>query len=155
MAAHQAPPSLEFTGVGCHFLLQCMKVKVKSFSRVRLLATPLTVAHQAPLSMGSSRQEYWSGVPLPSPRTIHFWVLDKSSLFSLGTGPLSCNTLGSLWNRNLPVQSSASVGWHVSPSYCYLPGVFRGIEGEVAWGLKLLEEILGGNFWGNLEFEGE
>ena len=43
------------------------KEKVKSFSRVRLLATPWTAAHQAPLSMGFSRQEYWSGVPLPSP----------------------------------------------------------------------------------------
>ena len=43
------------------------KVTVKSFSRVRLLATPWTAAHQAPLSMGSSRQEHWSGVPLPSP----------------------------------------------------------------------------------------
>ena len=41
-------------------------VKVKSFSRVRLLATPWTAAHQAPPSMGFSRQEYWSGVPLPS-----------------------------------------------------------------------------------------
>ena len=43
------------------------KVKVKSLSCVRLLATPWTVAHQAPPSMGFSRQEYWSGVPLPSP----------------------------------------------------------------------------------------
>ena len=42
------------------------KVKVKSLSRVRLLATPRTAAYQAPLSMGFSRQEYWSGVPLPS-----------------------------------------------------------------------------------------
>ena len=38
------------------------------FSRVRLLATPWTAAHQAPPSMGFSRQEYWSGLPLPSPR---------------------------------------------------------------------------------------
>ena len=37
------------------------------FSRVRLLATPQTAAYQAPLSMAFSRQEYWSGVPLPSP----------------------------------------------------------------------------------------
>ena len=36
-------------------------------SRVRLFATPWTVAHQAPLSMGFSRQEYWSGLPFPSP----------------------------------------------------------------------------------------
>ena len=43
------------------------KVKVKSSSRVRLLATLWTVAHQAPPSMGFSRQECWSGVPLPSP----------------------------------------------------------------------------------------
>ena len=43
------------------------KVKVKLLSRVRLLATPWTAAHQAPPPMGFSRQEYWSGVPLPSP----------------------------------------------------------------------------------------
>ena len=47
----------------------CMKVKVKVklLSRVRLFATPWTVAHQAPPSMGFSKQEYWSGLPLPSP----------------------------------------------------------------------------------------
>ena len=43
------------------------KVKVKSLSRVWLLVTPWTAAYQAPPSMGFSRQEYWSGVPLPSP----------------------------------------------------------------------------------------
>ena len=43
------------------------KVKVKSPSHVRLFATPWTVAYHAPLSMGFSRQEYWSGVPFPSP----------------------------------------------------------------------------------------
>ena len=43
------------------------KVKVKSLSDVRLLATPWTAADQAPPSMGFSRQEHWSGVPLPSP----------------------------------------------------------------------------------------
>ena len=47
------------------------KVKVKSLSRVRLLATPWTAAYQAPPSMGFSRQEYWSGLPLPSPITLH------------------------------------------------------------------------------------
>ena len=44
-----------------------VKVKVKSFSHVQLFATPWTVAYQAPPSMGFSRQEYWSGLPLPSP----------------------------------------------------------------------------------------
>ena len=43
------------------------KVKVKSLSRVRLSATPWTAAYQAPPPMGFSRQDYWSGVPLPSP----------------------------------------------------------------------------------------
>ena len=42
------------------------KVKVKSLSRVRLTATPWTAAYQAPLSLGFSRQEYWSGVPFTS-----------------------------------------------------------------------------------------
>ena len=54
------------------------KVKVKSLSRVRFLATPWTVAYQAPPSMGSSRQECWSGVPLPPP----VWGTDVSSLLS-------------------------------------------------------------------------
>ena len=43
------------------------KVKVKSLSHVQLLVTPWTAAYQAPLSMGFSRQEYWSGVPSSSP----------------------------------------------------------------------------------------
>ena len=56
------------TGMGCHFLLQCMKMKVKFLSRVQLLATAWTAAYQAPPSMGFSRQEYWSGLSLPSPQ---------------------------------------------------------------------------------------
>ena len=51
------------------------KEKVKSLSRVRLLATPRTAAYQTPPSMGFSRQEYWSGVPLPSPSTLYRMVL--------------------------------------------------------------------------------
>ena len=59
------------TGVGCHFLLQCVKVKSESeVAQVCLtLETLWTAAHQAPLPMGFSKQEYWSGVPLPSPGT--------------------------------------------------------------------------------------
>ena len=49
------------------------KVKVKSLSRVRLLATPRTAAYQAPPFMGFSRQEYWSGVPLPSLGDMLHW----------------------------------------------------------------------------------
>ena len=44
-----------------------VKVKVKSLSRVRLFATPWTIAYQASPSLGFSRQEYWSGLPFPSP----------------------------------------------------------------------------------------
>jgi len=51
------------------------KVKVKSLNRSWLLATPWTAAHQAPLSMGFSRQEYWSRVPLPSP--LEMWKLTQ------------------------------------------------------------------------------
>ena len=47
-----------------------MKVKVKSLSRVRFFETPWTVAYQAPQSMEFSRQEYWSGLPFPSPEDL-------------------------------------------------------------------------------------
>ena len=49
-------------------------VKVKSLSRVQLLATRWTAAHQALPSMGFSRNEYWSGVPLPSPKQLNIYV---------------------------------------------------------------------------------
>ena len=48
----------------------CLKVKVTSLSLVRLFGTPWTVAHQGLLSMGFSRQEYWSGLPFPSPKDL-------------------------------------------------------------------------------------
>ena len=48
-------------------VVHSLKVKVKSLSHVRLFATPQTVAYQALQSMGFSRQEYWSGLPFPSP----------------------------------------------------------------------------------------
>ena len=47
-----------------------MKVKVKSLSRVQLFVNPWTVAHQAPPSVGFSRQEYWSGLPFSSPKLV-------------------------------------------------------------------------------------
>ena len=57
------------------------KVKVKSLSHVRLLATPWTAAYQAPPSMGFSRQEYWSGLSLPSPS----WGINKSKQILMST----------------------------------------------------------------------
>ena len=56
---------LKFRNICCRLLVKWSEVK--SFSRVRLFATPWTVAYQASLSMGFSRQEYWSGLPFPSP----------------------------------------------------------------------------------------
>ena len=122
------------TGVGCHFLLQCMKVKseievtqscltlsdpmdcsppgfsvhgifqarglewgtiafsdmlleptvsrVGHFSHVQLYMTPWTAARQAPLSIGFSRQEYWSGVPCPLARNLPHPGTDPASLMS-------------------------------------------------------------------------
>ena len=58
-------------------------MKAKSLSFVRLLATPWTAAHQAPPSMGFSRQEYWSGVPLPSPSRLG-WALNLMVTVLLG-----------------------------------------------------------------------
>ena len=56
------------TGVGCHFLLQCMKMKseIEVTQLCSSLSNPTTAAHQAPPSMGPSGQEYLSGMPLPS-----------------------------------------------------------------------------------------
>ena len=91
--AHQAPLPMEFprknTGVVCHFpgikprslaspalegrfftistTWEAIMLLLSHFSRVRLYATPETAAHQAPLSLGFSRQEHWSGLPFPSP----------------------------------------------------------------------------------------
>ena len=56
------------------------KGKVKSLSPVWLLATPWTAAYQAPLSMGFSRQEYWSGVPLPSPHDSLATLIKRHSI---------------------------------------------------------------------------
>ena len=49
------------------YMLLLLLLLLSRFSRVRLCATPETAAHQAPPSMGFSRQEYWCGLPLPSP----------------------------------------------------------------------------------------
>ena len=74
IAAHQPPTPTRDSpgknaGVSCHFLLQCMEMKSQSevAQLCPTLSDPQTTAHQAPPSTGFSRQEYWSGVPLPSP----------------------------------------------------------------------------------------
>ena len=69
------------------------KVKVKLLSCVRLLETPWTAAYQAPPSMGFSRQEYWSGVPLPSPGepwTYHYWLSTSRIAILIASYPRAC-----------------------------------------------------------------
>ena len=88
------------------------KVKGKSLSHVWLFATPWTAAYQAPLSMGFSRQEYWSGVPLPSPN----WVTTHSQTWILHYD-YSCLTLW-CWPSQLAVFM-----WLMT----YVGAVFNGI----------------------------
>ena len=91
------------TGVGCHFLLQCMKVKSESEvaqSCPTLCDPPRTAAYQAPLPMGFSRQEYWSGLPLPSPGLyVNKALLQNHQCSSVAQ---SCPTLCDPMNRSTP-----------------------------------------------------
>ena len=80
------------------------KVKVKSLSRVRLFATPWTVAYQASPSMGFSRQEYWSGLPFPSPGDLP----NPGSEFK---NHFPCLLLFDLWWVNLQNSVSATMKW--------------------------------------------
>ena len=90
-----SPPGSLFLGILQARTLECVatsfsnpwrwKVKVKSLSHVWLFATPRTAAYQAPPSMGFSRQEYWSGVPLPSPPScLGHLILSQCGLGSYG-----------------------------------------------------------------------
>ena len=71
------------------------KVKVKLLSRVRLFATPWTAAYQAPLTMGFSRQEYWSGLPLPSPLPPLKSESEVAQLCLTLCNPVDCSLPGS------------------------------------------------------------
>ena len=128
-AAHQAPPSpgilqartLEWVAISFSNARR-WKVKVKSLSRVRLFATPWTAAHQAPPSMGFSRQEYWSGVPFPSPHPHvngqHLLALNKGSATTTGYDMLFCGP------KRLCKGTQHAVSWSVSEcsrmSYTYM-----------------------------------
>ena len=70
-----------------------LKVQVKSLSRVRLSVTPWTAAHQAPPSMGFSRQEYQSGLPFPSPGNLPDPGIEPRSS-TLQTGALTSEPPG-------------------------------------------------------------
>ena len=81
-----------------------LKVKVKSLSRVRLFAAPRTVAHHAPPSMGFSRQEYWSGLPFPSPRDLPDPRIEPASLVSHALAGGFCTTSATWEAQSTPVK---------------------------------------------------
>ena len=164
------------TGVGCHFLLQCMKVKresevaqscptlsdpmdcslpgssihgifqarvlewvaiafsnawkwkvkVKSLSHVWLLATPWTAAFQAPLSMGFSRQEYWSGVPLPST------IIQKDICTPMFTAALF--TIARTWKQT---RCPLTDEWMKKPWYMYTVEYYSAIKRDEFESVKL------------------
>ena len=79
------------------------KVKGKSLSRVWLLATPETTAHQAAPSMGFSKQEYWSGAPLPSPVTHLNAMQFKACLFKLYQTWKRFKHVSEQWEKGRPL----------------------------------------------------
>ena len=88
------------------------KVKVKSLHHIRLLVTPWTAAHQAPLSMGFFRQGYWSGVPLPSLNSDlkSEWFPAPGSQSSSGLYRLERSAKSSRRAHKSPVRVSVSRG---------------------------------------------
>ena len=86
--------TLDWVAISSSKAWKC-KVKVNSLSHVLLLATPWTAAYQAPPSMGFSRQEYWCGLPLPSPGhrlgLLSYWMVcletnrDHSVVFEIAS----------------------------------------------------------------------
>ena len=114
------------TGEGCHFLLQCMKVKSERevAQSYPTLSDPMDCSLQAPPSMGFSRQVCWSGGPLPSPRR---WY--RGGEFTCQSRSCSFNP----WVRKIPWRKT----WQPTP--VFLPGEFHGqrsLEGYSPWGHK-------------------
>ena len=96
------------------------KVKMKSLSHVWLLATPWTAAHQAPLSVGFSRQEHWSGGPLPSPShppIPHQWCANHQVWCAKSVQ--LCLTLAAPWT--VTCQTSLSMGFSRQEYWSELP----------------------------------
>ena len=87
-----------------------MKVKVKSLSRVRLFATPWTGAHQAPPSLGFSRQEYWSGLPSPSPGELPDPGIERRPP-ALQADALTCEPPGGRWELVKFIKGSQILEW--------------------------------------------
>ena len=123
----------KYTGVGCHFFLQCMKVKSESqvSQSCPSLSDAWSAAFQAPPSMGFSRQEYWSGVPLPSPSGILAAVISRQER----------GRQGKMKGRWLFSSPETCIGKPVEYSFnCEIQGAKR----QEAPGRTLLERFPGG-----------
>ena len=99
------------------------KMKVKSLSRVQLLVTPWTAAHQAPPSMGFSRQEYWSGVPLPSPLLKYRYTFKTIKSFCALNSDLSLNkpNYAQIGTTSAVFSCLSMLSFHISQS----PNIFQ------------------------------
>ena len=90
----------DFTKSKVKLSTHCACARAKSLSRVRLFAAPWTVARQAPLSMGFSRQEHWGGLPCPPPGDLPDPGVEPASLLSpVLAGGLF--TIGATWEARL------------------------------------------------------
>ena len=116
---------------------------MKSLSRVRLFVTPWTVAYQAPLSMGFSRQEYWSGLPFPSPGDLpdpgiqpEFPALEADALTSELPGKLTLNSCKNNNNQKKPLNNHI-YNWK---GILFCPGMYKHIFSSIGmtWGKCLL-----------------
>ena len=112
------------------------------FSRVRLCATPLTAAHQAPPSLGFSRQEHWSGLPLPFP-----WVQAAVNSASVNTGVHgvflnygSCVTSAQAWECQIPGLALLKVFSRHSETVVH-SGCCRGTFPLTVWGGPLSSRL--------------
>ena len=121
-----------------------LKVEVKSLSRVRLFETPWTVAHQASPSMEFSRQEYWSGLPFPSPGNSPFLETTFPYIYNFSGASLGAQTvkcLPAMWERPGFDPWLSKIPWSRQwpPTPVLLPRKFHGwrsLVGYSPWGCK-------------------
>ena len=85
-----------------------MLLLLSRFSRVRLCVTPQTAAHQAPPSLGFSRQEHWSGLPLLFPKDLITYWLKKNSFQIMYNRDMPCTTVIILWTFRVSFQDIIS-----------------------------------------------
>ena len=114
-------PVLNYPCSLCTLCMVCVCVCVCVLSRVRLFATPWTVARQAPLSMGFSRQRYWSGLPFPPPGDLPNPGVEPASLASpdLAVRPF---TREALIHRSPTLQEDSLFSWSTREAQEYWSG---------------------------------